>query len=59
MEEEVLSKVEENYEQLKQIIDQQKENAKNIIRHLESVQNYKPPPQDFTDETFSSLQMFA
>ena len=29
---------------LKGIIDEQKENAKQIISNLESVQDYKPPP---------------
>ena len=51
LEEEILSKVEEQYNTLKSIIDEQKDNAKNIIKNLESVQNYQPPPQDFTIET--------
>lgn len=59
LEDEILNKVDENYNMLKQIIDEQKENAKNIIRHLESVQNYKPPPQDFTVETLEQLKGFA
>jgi len=37
LEDEILKKVEEQYEALKQIIDDQKENAKSIIRNLESV----------------------
>lgn len=44
LEDEILSKVDEQYNLLKQIIDEQKDEAKNIIRNLESVQNYKPPP---------------
>jgi len=37
LEEEIMQKVDEQYNNLKGIIDQQKENAKNIIRNLESV----------------------
>ncbi len=37
LEDEILQKVDEQYNMLKQVIDEQKENAKNIIRHLESV----------------------
>ena len=48
LEEEVLKKVNKQYEQLKAIIDEQKVEAQNIIRHLESVQEYRPPPKDFT-----------
>lgn len=48
LEEEVLKKVNKQYEQLKNIIDEQKLEAHNIIKHLESVQEYKPPPKDFT-----------
>jgi hypothetical protein len=40
--------VDEQYNNLKTIIDEQKESAKKIIKNLESVQNYKPPPQNFT-----------
>ena len=48
LEDEILQKVDDQYNTLKQIIDEQKESAKNIIRNLESVQNYKPPPSNFT-----------
>ena len=37
LEDEILTKVEEQYNNLKSIIDEQKESAKNIIRNLESV----------------------
>lgn len=52
-------KVDEQYNNLKGIIDEQKENAKTIIRNLESVQNYRPPPQNLTIETLSDLNSFS
>ena len=52
-------RVDEQYNNLKGIIDEQKENAKNIIRNLESVQNYRPPPQNFTIETLEDLNNFS
>lgn len=54
-----MSKVDEQYNNLKGIIDEQKEHAKNIIRNLESVQNYRPPPQNFTIETLEDLNQFS
>ena len=54
-----MAKVDEQYNHLKGIIDEQKEGAKNIIRNLESVQNYRPPPQNFTIETLEDLNTFA
>ena len=59
LEDEILQKVEEQYNNLKGIIDEQKESAKNIIKNLESVQNYKPPPQNFTIQTLDDLNAFA
>jgi len=59
LEEEIMSKVDEQYNNLKGIIDEQKEHAKNIIRNLESVQNYRPPPQNFTIETLEDLNNFS
>lgn len=59
LEEEIMTKVDEQYNNLKGIIDEQKEHAKNIIRNLESVQNYRPPPQNFTIETLEDLNRFA
>lgn len=44
LEDEILRKVDEQYNILKRIIDEQKEDAKKIIRNLESVQSYRPPP---------------
>jgi hypothetical protein len=58
LEDEILKKVDEQYNILKRIIDEQKEDAKRIIRNLESVQSYKPPPQDLTNETFGDLDQF-
>lgn len=37
LEDEILKKVDEQYNNLKHIIDEMKENAKGIIRNLESV----------------------
>lgn len=54
-----MQKVDEQYNNLKGIIDEQKEHAKNIIRNLESVQNYRPPPQNFTIETLEDLNSFS
>ena len=54
-----MAKVDEQYNHLKGIIDEQKEGAKNIIRNLESVQNYRPPPQNFTIETLEDLNTFS
>lgn len=59
LEEEIMAKVDEQYNHLKGIIDEQKEGAKNIIRNLESVQNYRPPPQNFTIETLEDLNTFS
>lgn len=59
LEEEIMAKVDEQYNNLKSIIDEQKDSAKNIIRNLESVQNYRPPPQNFTIETLEDLNNFS
>ena len=59
LEDEILQKVDQQYNNLKSIIDEQKESAKNIIRNLESVQNYKPPPQNFTVQTIDNLNSFS
>lgn len=58
LEEEVLKKVNRQFEQLKQIIDEQKSEAQQIIKHLESVQDYKPPPKNFTTDTLDQLSNF-
>lgn len=39
-------------------MDEQKIEAQNIIKHLESVQEYRPPPKDFTSEILTELQSF-
>jgi hypothetical protein len=59
LEDEILTKVDEQYSYLKSIIDEQKENAKSIIKNLESVQSYRPPPQNITGETLTELNTFA
>jgi len=58
LEDEILKKVEEQFNTLKQIIDEQKEHAKKIIKNLEQVQSYRPPPQDLTSETLDELANF-
>lgn len=58
LEDEVLKKVNRQFDQLKAIIDQQKLEAHNTIKNLESVQEYRPPPQDFTNGTLNDLRGF-
>jgi hypothetical protein len=50
--------VDSEYNNLKSIIDEQKSSAKEIISNLESVQDYRPPPQDFTNNTLDELKDF-
>ena len=58
IEEEVVKKVQKQYDQLKAIVDEQREEAFLTIKHLESIQEYTPPPEDFTAETLSSIESF-
>jgi len=58
LETEVIKKVNKQFDQLKNIIDEQKNNAQQTIHNLESVKEYKAPPQDLTKETLSSLVSF-
>lgn len=58
LEDEINQKVDQQFDMLKSIIDEQKTNAKQIISNLESVQDYKPPPQDFTNQTLDELKKF-
>lgn len=58
LEEEITKKVDQQFDMLKGIIDEQKSNAKKIISNLESVQDYRPPPQDFTNQTLDELKSF-
>ncbi len=58
LEDEILKKVELQYNQLKGIIDQHKDHANKIIKNLESVQSYKPPPSDLTEQTLKDLEQF-
>lgn len=55
LESEIVRKVNRQFDQLKTIIDDQKVEAQNTIRNLESVQEYKPPPQDLAKETLGML----
>lgn len=48
IEEEVVEKVDKQYEHLKTIVDEQRSEAFNTIKNLESIQEYKPPPKDFS-----------
>ena len=58
LEDEITQKVDHQFDMLKKIIDEQKSNAKQIISNLESVQDYRPPPQDFTNQTLDELKGF-
>jgi len=58
LEDEITQKVDLQFDMLKKIIDEQKSNAKSIISNLESVQDYRPPPQDFTNQTLNELKGF-
>lgn len=58
LEDEITQKVDLQFDMLKKIIDEQKSNAKSIINNLESVQDYRPPPQDFTNQTLNELKGF-
>lgn len=55
LETEIVKKVNRQFDQLKSIIDDQKDEAKNTIQNLESVQEYKPPPLDLAKETLAML----
>lgn len=56
LESEIVKKVDKQFDQLKSIIDDQKKNAENTIKNLESVLEYKAPPQDLAKETLAMLQ---
>ena len=58
IEEEVVKKVNRQYDQLKAIIDEQRILAQETIKNLESIQEYTPPRKDFTKETLDSMQNF-
>ena len=59
IEEEVVKKVQQQYDRLTAIVDEQREEAFMTIKHLESIQEYQPPPQDFTQETLASVENFV
>ena len=59
IEEEVIKKVQHQYAKLTAIVDEQREKAFLTIKHLESIQEYTPPPEDFTQQTLSSLEEFV
>ena len=48
IEEEVVKKVKQQYDRLTAIVDEQREQAFLTIKHLESIQEYTPPPENFT-----------
>jgi len=54
----VTVKVNAQYEQLKEIIDQKKEEAQEFIKNLESVKEYKPLPKNMTSDTLTALKEF-
>ena len=55
IEEEVKKKVEEEYKRLTEIVDEQRGIAQETILNLESIQNYRPPPSDFSDVTIGAM----
>jgi conjugal transfer/entry exclusion protein len=55
LESEIVKKVDRQFDGLKTIIDDQKKNAENTIKNLESVLEYKAPPQDLAKETLQML----
>ena len=59
IEEEVTKKVQQQYDRLTAIVDEQREQAFLTIKHLESIQEYTPPPENFTQETLVSLEGFV
>ena len=59
IEEEVIKKVQHQYAKLTAIVDEQREQAFLTIKHLESIQEYTPPPEDFTQQTLGSLEEFV
>ena len=58
IEEEVIKKVHEQYGKLTDIVGQQREEAIQTIKHLESIKEYTPPPENFTQETLESMDAF-
>lgn len=58
LEDEVRKKVTYQYEQLKQIIDDKKDEAQEFIKNLESVRCYQPLPKNMTAETLKMLKEF-
>lgn len=58
IEDEVINKVRDQYDKLTAIVDEQREKAYLTIKHLESIQEYTPPPQNFTSETLGSMETF-
>lgn len=58
IEEEVVKKVQRQYDQLKAIVDEQREKAFLTIKNLESIKEYTPPPRDFTQQTLNDIQEY-
>ena len=48
----------QQFEQLKQIIELQKIEAQTTIKNLESVTEYRPPPRDLTKDTLVQISGF-
>ena len=58
IEEEVIKKVHEQYGKLTDIVGQQREEAIQTIKHLESIKEYTPPPENFSQETLEAMKQF-
>jgi hypothetical protein len=50
--------VNQQFEQLKHIIELQKIEAQTTIKNLESVTEYRPPPKDLTKDTLTQISVF-
>ena len=48
----------QQFEQLKHIIELQKIEAQTTIKNLESVTEYRPPPKDLTKDTLIQISVF-
>ena len=59
IEEEVIKKVAQQYDRLTAIVDEQREQAFQTIKHLDSIKEYTPPPENFTQDTLSNLKAFV
>ena len=55
IEEEVVGMVNKEYKVLNDIVDAQRDGTIITLKNLESIQNYEPPPTDFSQNTLTSM----